>query len=151
MIAPRLFESPPRLANPRTVRAATQRRIVRKSRARYASLGRVLSALGFVLLLLMGYVVLTSSLTGLSYAVANARAQREALQEETMRLDDRIAALRADDRLSAIAVRLGMREPESLAVVRLERPHVRVARVPSRFPMLSSLAGFFMPATTRQQ
>jgi hypothetical protein len=151
MIAQRLVEKPPRIANPRTVRAATQRRIVRKSRARYASLGRVLCALGFVLLLLMGYVVLTSSLTGLSYAVANARAQREALQEETMRLDDRIAALRADDRLSALAARMGMREPGSLAVVRIEQPRTRVAQVPSKFPMLTSLTGFFMPAATRQQ
>ncbi|MFY9663042.1 MAG: hypothetical protein WAL67_13110 [Candidatus Cybelea sp.] len=151
MIAPRLFEQAARIRNPRTVRAATQRRIVRKSRARYASLGRVLTALGFVLLLLMGYVVLTSSLTGLSYAVANARAQREALQEETMRLDDRIAALRGDDRLAALAARMGMREPESLAVVKIEQPRAAVARTPSRFPMLSSLAGFLMPATAHQQ
>ncbi len=46
MIAPRLFEQAARIRNPRTVRAATQRRIVRKSRARYASLGRVFTALG---------------------------------------------------------------------------------------------------------
>ncbi|MGB6601335.1 MAG: hypothetical protein WBE77_09660 [Candidatus Cybelea sp.] len=151
MIAPRLFEHPVRIRNPRTVRAATQRRIVRKSRARYMSLGRVLSALGVVLLLLMAYVVLTSSLTGLSYAVASARAQREALQEETMRLDDRISALRADDRLAILAARMGMREPESLAVVRIVQPRPAVARMPSKFPMLSSLAGFFMPATARQQ
>ncbi|MGA9943438.1 MAG: hypothetical protein WBE79_06240 [Candidatus Cybelea sp.] len=151
MIAPRLFEHPVRIRNPRTVRAATQRRIVRKSRARYMSLGRVLSALGVVLLLLMAYVVLTSSLTGLSYSVASARAQREALQEETMRLDDRISALRADDRLAILAARMGMREPESLAVVRIVQPRPAVARMPSKFPMLSSLAGFFMPATARQQ
>jgi hypothetical protein len=151
MIAPRLIQNPVRIRNPRTVRAATQRRMVRKSRARYASLGRVLSVLGFILLLLMGYVVLTSSLTGLSYAVANARAQREALQEETMRLDDRIAALRGDDRLAVLAARMGMREPGSVAVVRIEQLPPKVARVPSKFPMLSSLAGFFMPATARQQ
>ena len=77
--------------------------------------------------------------------------KREALQEETMRLDDRIAALRSDDRLAALAARMGMREPQSLAVVRIEQPRVAVARTPSRFPMLSSLAGFFMPATTHQQ
>ena len=114
MVAPRLVERPPRLRNPRTVRAATQRRIVRKSRARYTGVGRVFTGLIGVLVLLMGYVVLTSSLTGLSYAVATARADREALQEETMRLDDRIAALRSDDRLAAIAARLGMREPQTL-------------------------------------
>jgi hypothetical protein len=142
MLAPRFVQKPSRIANPRTVRAATQRRIVRTSRARYAGVARVSTALTCILVLLMGYVVLTSSLTGLSYAVAKARAQREALQEETMRLDDRIAALRSDDRLSAVAARLGMQEPATFAVVRIAAP--RIARTPSRFPVLSSLAGLFV-------
>ena len=149
MVQPRFFDRPARISNPRTIRAATQRRIVRNSRARYTSLARVLGALICVLVLLMGYVVLTSSLTGISYAVAKARATREALQEETMRLDDRIAALRSDDRLSALAARLGMREPQRLAVVRIDAP--RVAKAAPPFPILSSLAGFFVPAVTRQQ
>jgi hypothetical protein len=101
-----------------------------------------------VLTLLMAYVVLTSNLTGLSYAVAKAGSQREALQEETMRLDDRIAALRSDDRLAALAARLGMAEPQVLTVVRIAP--VRVARVRPRIPMLSSLAGLFV-ALSRQQ
>jgi hypothetical protein len=138
-----------RIRNPRTVRAATQRRLVRKSRARYAGVTRVLTLLCSVLFLLMCYVLLMSSLTGLSYAVSTARAQREALQEETMRLDDRIAALRSDDRLAGLAARLGMREPEQFAVVRLDPP--RVARAAPRFPALSSLAGFFAPAVTHRQ
>ncbi len=149
MVAPRLVERSPRIRNPRTVRAATQRRIVRKSRARYAGVGRVFIALTGILFLLMSYVLLTSSLTGLSYAVATARADREALQEETMRLDDRIAALRSDDRLAAIAARLGMREPQTLAVVRIQPP--RIARVRPGFPVFSSLAGFFVPVVTRSQ
>lgn len=118
--------------------------MVRASRARYATLARVFAVLLCVLSFLMGYVVLTSSLTGLSYAVARAATQREALQEETMRLDDRIAALRSDDRLAALAARLGMREPQRFAVVREEEP--RVARAGSHFPLLSSLAGFLVPA-----
>lgn len=138
-----------RLGNPRTVRAATQRRMVRKSRARYASVKRVLAGLLGVLFLLMTYVVLTSNLTGLSYAVAKASAKREALQEETMRLDDRIAALRSDDRLSVLAARMGMREPQAYAVVRVVPPRVAPAR--PRFAALSSLAGFFAPAVRRQQ
>jgi cell division protein FtsL len=149
VLAPRYVAQSSRIPNPRTVRAATHRRIVRKSRARYTSVGRVSTTLLCVLLLLMGYVVLTSNLTGLSYAVASARAERGALQEETMRLDDRIAALRSDDRLSELAARLGMREPQVFAVVRIEPP--RIARVRPRFPVLSSLAGFFVPAVTRQQ
>jgi len=149
VVQPRFFDRPSRIANPRTARAATQRRIVRKSRARYTGVARVFTALFCVLVLLMGYVVLTSSLTGLSYAVAKARAQREALQEQTMRLDDRIAALRSDDRLAQLAARLGMHEPQRLAVVRLEQP--RVAQSGLRFPVFSSLAGFFAPALRRQQ
>ena len=149
MVQPRFFEKSSRIAKPRTVRAATQRRIVRNSRARYTSFARVFGALICVLVLLMGYVVLTSSLTGLSYAVAKARAEREALQEETMRLDDRISALRSDDRLAVLAARLGMREPQRLAVVRIAPPPA--AKPGSRFPVLSSLAGFFVPALTRQQ
>lgn len=149
MVEPRFFDRAARIANPRRVRAATERRIVRKSRARYTGVARASLALGAVMLLLMGYVVLTSSLTGLSYAVAKARVQRENLVEATIRLDDRIAALRSDDRLSALAGRLGMREPQRFAVVRLPVP--QVARAQSRFPVLSSLAGFFVPAVTRQQ
>jgi cell division protein FtsL len=148
MVQPRFLDRPSRIPNPRAARAATQRRIVRKSRARYSAVLRVSATLMCVLVLLMSYVVLTSSLTGLSYAVAKARADREALQEETMRLDDRIAALRSDDRLAQLAARLGMREPEHLAVVRIDPP--RVARARPRFPVLSSLAEFFVPPVTRK-
>jgi hypothetical protein len=139
----------PRIGNPRSVRAATQRRVARKARARYVGVGRTFGVLAVVLVLLMGYVVLTSSLTGLSYAVARERANREALQEETIRLDDRIAALRSDERLSQLAARLGMTEPQRFAVIRIEAPHV--ARASAPFPVLSSLAGFFVPAVARQQ
>jgi hypothetical protein len=149
VIAPRIFEKPSHLGRPRSVRAATQRRLGRKSRARYAGVTRVFATLSCVLFLLMIYVLLTSTLTGLSYAVGKARAQREALQEETMRLDDRIAALRSDDRLSALAARLGMRDPQQFAVVRVEAP--QVARTGARLTLLSSLAGFFAPAVTRKQ
>jgi hypothetical protein len=137
------------MVQPRMVRAATRRRIARKARARYTGVTRAFGALTLILALLMGYVVLTASLTGLSYAVARAKATRETLQEETMRLDDRIAAQRSDDRLSQLAVRLGMTEPQRFAVVRIEVP--RVAKARTRFPVLSSLAGFFVPAVPRQQ
>jgi hypothetical protein len=149
MVQPRFLQRPARITNPRRVRAATQRRIVRKSRARSAIVRRVFAGATCVLALLMGYVVLTAGLTGLSYAVAKERAQREALQEETMRLDDRIAALRSDDRLAMLAARMGMREPETFAVVRIEPP--RIARARPRFAVLSSLAGLFAPAVSRRQ
>ncbi|MEO6836694.1 MAG: hypothetical protein ABI231_12425 [Candidatus Tumulicola sp.] len=146
MIQPRYFDRPVRVRNPRVARAATQRRIVRKSRARYSSIVRVSVAIGCLLVLFMGYVVLTSTLTGLSYAVAKGQHQREAMLDETMRLDDRIAALRSDERLSVLASRLGMKDPERFAVVRLRRPQVPDR---PRVAVLSSLAGFFVPAVAR--
>jgi cell division protein FtsL len=149
MIAQRFVESRSRIPNPRAARTATQRRMVRKSRARYAGVARVSLVLFGTLALLMSYVVLTSSLTGLSYAVGREAAKREALQEETMRLDDRIAALRSDDRLAALAAKLGMREPEHLVIVKIAQPHVARAQHP-KFPVLSSLAGFFAPAVAAQ-
>ena len=147
MIQPQTFNRPVRVRNARAARGATHRRIVHKSRARYADIVRVGTAIGGLLALFMFYVVLTSMLTGMSYAVAKAHQQREALLEESMRLDDRIATLRSDDRLSSLAARLGMKDPQRFAVVRLDRPpaadsHPRVA-------VLSSLAGFFMPAGQR--
>jgi hypothetical protein len=148
VVAPKFFE-PPRLPNPRSARSATHRRIVHKSRARYGGIVRIGLVMGCMLLLLMGYVVLTSNLTGLNYAVAGAQQHREALEEETLRLDDRIAALRSDDRLSAIAARLGMREPQRFAYVQIPAP--AIARRPRRLAILSSLAGLFMPAIVRHK
>lgn len=149
MVEPCFFEQRKRIPNPRSVRGATQRRFARKARARYSSVSRTFAVVTVAMAVLMSYVVLTASLTGLSYAVATAQARREALQEETMRLDDRIAALRSDDRLARLAAELGMTEAQRFAVVRIERPRVAQARSP--FPMLSSLAGFFVPAVTHQQ
>jgi hypothetical protein len=149
VIQPRYLDRPVRVRNPRVARAATQRRIVHKSRARYSTILRVSIAIGCLLAVFMGYVVLTSTLTGLSYAVAKAHHQREAMLEDTMRLDDRIAALRSDERLSALAGRLGMKDPERFAVVRLVAP-ATVAAHP-RVAVLSSLAGFFMPAVAGQR
>ncbi len=100
-------------------------------------------------MLLMSYVVLMSSLTGLSYAISSVKAQREALQEETMRLDDRISALRSDDRLAGLAARLGMSEPQRFAVIRLQPVHVAVHARP--FPLFSSLAGLFVSTVARRQ
>jgi hypothetical protein len=143
MVAPRELQRSKRIANPRSARGATYRRVDKKTRARYAGLFRVCGILVVVLSFLMGYVVLTSSLTGLAYAIASAKHQRAELQAETMRLDDRIAALRSDDRLSALAAKMGMREPQTFALVVLpaaEKP-VQGRRVAA----LSSLAGLFMP------
>ena len=145
MIQPRYFEErpKPRIKNPRAARSATQNRIVKKSRQRYTTIVQLTLVLGVSLAVLMGYVVLTSSLTGLSYAVANAREQRDALAAESMRLDDKIAALRSDDRLAALAAKMGMHEPQRFALVRLPVPAVHDDK---HVALLQSLAGFFEPA-----
>ena len=140
---------PQRIPNPRSSRAATSSRIAKNERERYNGIVRVSIALGSLLALLLIYVMLTSNLTGLTYAVSNAQHKRAALQEDSMRLDDRIAALRSDDRLSAVAARLGMHEPQRFALVKLGTPAVADAR--PHLAVLSSLAGFFMPAAVARQ
>lgn len=145
MIAPR--PQPNRIRNPRQARGATQARIASASRSRYGTVVRVSAILGGVLAMLMFYVMLTSNLTGLTYAVSKAELKREALQEGNLRLDDRIAALTSDDRLAAIAARLGMEPPQHFAMVRAAEP--KAAPAPPRFALLSSLAGLLMPPAAR--
>ncbi len=125
MVQPRYLERPSALPNPRTARAATQRRIVHKSRARYtrprARVGRRGHACS---VLLMGYVLLTASLTGHVYAVAKAehRSRGAAGGNDAARRSHRGAALGRPS--SQLAARLGMREPQRIAVVRIVPPHV---------------------------
>jgi septal ring factor EnvC (AmiA/AmiB activator) len=97
----------------------------------------------------MGYVVLTSSLTGLAYAVANAKHQRAELQAETARLDDRIAALRSDDRLAALAARLKMSEPQHFALVEL--PPAQEPAQARHIAAFSSLAGLLVPPVAQSR
>ncbi len=133
----------PRIDNPRSARAATQTRMVRQARSRYSPVARVTGALAIVTIMLLGYVMLTSNLTSLTYATAKAHAQRAALLEENSRLEDRIATLESDQRLAAIAAKLGMREPERFTVVRLDRPP-NTAR--PRTALLSTLAEWLVSA-----
>lgn len=141
MIQPRFLETPqkPRIANPRSARNASQTRKVRNHRARYTSLARVGAVLAVALVLLMGYVMLTSNMTSLTYAVAKAHHDREQLTEETARLDDRLIAMRSEERLAKVAAKLGMHEPAQFAVVKLSTP--TLAR--HGFPVFASLAGWF--------
>ena len=150
MIQPK--PQPERIRNPRAARSATSARIVRNSRARYNTIVRTSVLLGIVLVTLMGYVMLTSNLPGLSYAASKAEHDREALAEEDARLDDRIAALSSDDRLATLASRLGMHEPrpQQFALVKLPAPQTP-ADTHLRFPVFTSLAGFFLPAATRSR
>ena len=131
MIASRSFERSSRIENPRTVRAATAARKVRASRARYTTLVRVFAALFCVLALLMGYVVLTSSLTGLSYAVARARgtARGAAGRDDAPRRPTRRIAVRRP------ACRVGRAFGHARAAAICGRARGRAAGGPSRIAL----------------
>ena len=130
----------PQISNTRTAKAATQRRVTRKARAKHATLFSFCLALTAMLSLAMLYVTLTSHLTGSSYAFARAERQRASLQAQAARLDDRLAALQSDDRLARLAIALHMGDPQQFAVVTPPRPIER--RVDSgRLALLSGLAG----------
>lgn len=125
MLAAQVVRQPhsqPRVPNVRTARGATQRRVSRTSRMRYAQLVRFCATLAVVMLLVMTYVMLTSRLTGLNYAVAKAEHQRTVLQSQTARLDDELSILSSDDRLARLAAKLHMQAPEQFAVVTLPAP-----------------------------
>ncbi len=99
-------------------------------------LARITLGVVVVLAPIMGYVLLMGNLTALNYSLAQANAQKLELQEETMRLDDRIAALESRDRLADVAAKLHMHDPQTYAVVDLPRP---VATPPSGIAFLGSL------------
>ena len=140
MIAQRQLESRPRIRNPRTAHAATQTRRKKTSQQRYAFMGRFVFCLSAVVVLLMGYVMLMANLTSLNYAVARAESQRVALQDQTARLDDRIAMLRSQERLASIANKLGMHDAAQYAIVQL--PAAAKPVQPSRLAVLSTLGGW---------
>jgi hypothetical protein len=131
----------PRISNVRTAKHATQRRVSRAARARYSALLRFCAVLAVGLTLVMAYVTLTARLTSLNYAVAKAQHERTELQMETARLDDKLAALRSDDRLAHVAAQLHMRDPQQFAIVNLPAPEHPVDR--SRLAFLAGLASLF--------
>ena len=128
-----------RITNPRRARTATKNRIVQNNRARYTGLMRVGMVLGITLAALMSYVMLTSNMTQLTYSLAKAQHQREQLQEQTVRLDEQLATLQSDDRLAGIAAKLGMKDPQQFALVKLQLG----GAAKSKFPVFDSIAGIF--------
>ena len=144
MIAQRII-APPRPGNLRSARVASHQRRNRAATMRAATLWRFFGLLTVVLTLLIGYVMLISNLTGLDYAVAHAERQRVALQDETARLDDRIALLRSQERLAAIAAEFGMKDAQQYAIVNV--PPERKQSAPR--PRLAWLSTFSSLGTTR--
>ncbi len=117
------LEAPARIRNPRTARSAAQRRLVRNQRSRYSVHGRIAIGVAGALLVLLSYVLLTANITALSYAVERAHEQRTELQMQNARLDDEIATLTSDDRLAAVAQRLGMVEPTQFLRISIAPAH----------------------------
>ena len=103
-------------------RDASRRRARRTQLRGYGMLARISLVTALVLAPILAYVLLMGNLTALNYSLAQATAQKLELQEETMRLDDRISALQSRDRLADVAARLHMHDPHQYAVVELPRP-----------------------------
>lgn len=108
-------------------------------RRRYATFARVAVFLAVPFLVIMAYVASTANLTSLSYKAARAGVERETLQAEIARLDDRVSQLQSPERLAAIAAKLGMRDPHRYAVVRLPQEPL-VAGAPRHVAILSTVS-----------
>jgi cell division protein FtsL len=123
MIQPqvRRVEDAPRTSHVR-VREATRRRTTRARRRGVVGFVRVTAIVAAIVAPFIVYVMLMAHLTSLGDRVARASAERAALVEETARLDDTIAVLTSQERLAAIAQKLGMREAHVYASVVLPAP-----------------------------
>jgi len=117
--APEPSASQPR---PRPPKHGRMRRRRRALLSHYGSTVRILSIVALVLAPVMVYVMLTSNITSLNYALANAEGQRTVLQQDVQRLDDQIAHLDSRERLAQVAAQLGMRDPARFEVVTLTPP-----------------------------
>ena len=122
MIAHKAVQQPPRVAG--RARDAARRRVRRTRLNGYAMLARIAASFAVLLVPVMIYVMLMANLTGMNYALAHETQHKLALQEETMRLEDRIGQLRSRDRLADLALKLRMHDPHVYAVVDLPRPVV---------------------------
>jgi hypothetical protein len=103
-------------------RDAARRRGRRTRLQGYALPARIATCVAVVLVPVMIYVLLMGNLTALNYSLAHATQQKIALQEETMRLDDRIAQLQSRERLAGLAARLHLHDPHVYAVVDVPGP-----------------------------
>jgi hypothetical protein len=112
----------PELRRVDRVRPAAKRRARRTRRRLHRPVHAVVTLAVVVLLPLLGYVALTSSLTSQTFALARADHERTALVDETQRLDDRIARLQSPERLAALAATLKLHDPQVYAVVRIPEP-----------------------------
>lgn len=122
MTALRVDATSARIRYPRTARAAAQRRATRNARSRYADVVRITVGVVVILVVALSYVLLTSNITSLAYAVDRAHEQRTELQAQVARNDDEIASMTSDDRLAAVAAELGMVQPSQFVRISLSAP-----------------------------
>ena len=123
MIAPKAMpQSRPQPRAYENAREAARKRGRRTKMQGYSMLARIMTIFAVVLVPVMIYVLLMGNLTALNYSLAHATQQKLDLQEETMRLDDRIAQLQSRERLAALAQQLHFHDPHVYAVVDVPRP-----------------------------
>lgn len=122
MTALRLEAPPARIRNGRVAHAASQRRIARNARNRYAAVAQITFGVAIGLAVLLSYVLLVANITALSYSVDRAHEQRSEMQAQVARYDDEISSLTSDDRLAAVAARLHMAQPDQFVRVSLSPP-----------------------------
>jgi len=106
----------PRVAT-RSGRGAASRRRVRTKRQRYEAMLRIVVVVGVVTLAVVTYLALLANVTGMTYELAKSARDKARLQDVSARLDDRIARLASRDRLAQLAAQIGMRDPQTFAVV----------------------------------
>jgi cell division protein FtsL len=121
-IAPQTFPATPAEITAHAKPFSKRRRQRRAWLLRYGDTVKVFMGLALVLAPVMVYVMLTSNLTSLNYALANAETERTQLQGEVQRREDQIAHLESRERLARVAAKLGMRDPVRYQVVNLAPP-----------------------------
>ena len=107
-----------------TARDAARRRGRRTKMQGYTKLGRIAMLFAVALAPVLVYVLLMGNLTALNYSLAHATQRKIDLQEETTRLDDRIARLQSRERLAELAIKLHLHDPHTYAVVDVPGPVV---------------------------
>jgi len=140
MIAPKALPYAPTRTLERA-RTATKRRTRRAARRGYANFMGVFAAVLFLALPVITYVWLTAGMTSLNYSLAKTELQKAQLQEESLRLDDKIAHLESRERLAAIATQLKMHEPHTYAVV--QEPDLRPKPAPHGIAFLGAMNDWF--------
>jgi hypothetical protein len=113
--------APPPQPGPRTGsragRAAVQRRRGYRLRVRYRPLATIGITVTVLTVIVVAYLALLANVMRMNFELAKANDVRSSLSDESQRLDDRIAQLESRDRLSLLAVALGMRDIASFAEI----------------------------------